>query len=97
MHGTYLRHAGCDESILIVVPEEIPDYKGDIMVVKDNQFERFLAARSNHLPDAPVFAAEFTGRLEYKKRGRGFGYYKRNRTRLILQSVRHGEVTTRKP
>ncbi len=95
MHGTYLKQAGCDESILLVLPEEIPNYKGGVAVVKDAQFERFLDARYNHLPDAPVFSAEFTGQLEYAKRGKGFGYDKNHRTRLILQSVAHGEV--RKP
>jgi hypothetical protein len=97
MHGTYLKQAGCDESVLLVLPEEIPNYKGGITVVKDTQFQHFLDARYNHLPDAPVFSAEFTGQLEYTKRGKGFGYNKNERTRLILQSVWHVERTPQKP
>ena len=75
----------------------LPNYKGGITVVKDAQFEQFLDARYNHLPDAPVFSAEFTGQLEYAKRGKGFGYNKNARTRLILQSVRHGTTAPQKP
>jgi hypothetical protein len=89
MHGTYLKEAGCDESILLVLPAEIPHYKGGISVVQDAQFERFLDARANHRPDATVFFAEFTGKLEYARRGKGFGYYKNQRTRLVLQAVSH--------
>ena len=89
MHGTYLKQPKCNGSILLVLPEEVPNYKGGIKVVKDAQFELFLDARFNHLPNAPVFFAEFVGQLEYAKGGKGFGYNKNHRTRLILQSVKN--------
>lgn len=96
MHGTFLAQAGCDDAMMITLPEEIANYRGGIKVVKDGQFERFLNARYDHSPDAAGFIAEFTGQLEFAARGKGFGYYKNRRTRLILQSVRQVESPAQK-
>jgi hypothetical protein len=86
MHGTYLRQSHCADSILVVLPEEILQYRGSVHTVKDAEFEAFLKARLDHRPDAPVFEATFSGQLEYSARAK-FGYYKRHRTRLVLQAV----------
>ena len=86
MHGTYLRLPECAESILIVLPEEIPHYRGSVHSVKDAEFDLFLRARYNHVPGAPTFEATFSGQLEYSKRAK-FGYYKNGQMRLVLQSV----------
>lgn len=87
MHGTYLSEDGCDQSILVVLPSEIPHYKGAVKVRKDAEMKAFEMARSNYLPDAPRYAAVFVGELEYGKRGKRFGYYKNLRVRLVLRSV----------
>jgi integrase len=79
MHGTYLKQAGCDDSVLLVLPEELPNYRGPVRVAKDAEFEAFLKARYDHRADAPRFIATFSGQLEYSKRGR-FG----NRDDLLL-------------
>jgi hypothetical protein len=92
MHGTYLKEAGCDESVLLILPEQVPNYKGGITVLNNEEFERFLDARYNHLPDAPVFSAEFIGQVGSAKRGRRFGYEHNQWTRVILQSVEHGHT-----
>lgn len=92
MHGTFLKQTGCDSSILLVLPSEIPHYKGGISLIKDAESERFLDARANHLPDAPIFHAQFTGQLEYAGRGKGFGYDKNLPLRLILKSVTHSHT-----
>jgi hypothetical protein len=86
MHGTYLWQSGCADSILVVLPEEIPHYDGSVRLVKDADFDAFLQARSDHRSDAPRFDATFSGQLEYSGRAK-FGYYKNHRTRLILKSV----------
>jgi hypothetical protein len=88
MHGTYLKQEGCDQSLFLVLPDEIPNYKGAIKVVRDAGFEAFEKARFNYQPDAPRYSATFVGELEYAKRGKGFGYNKNHRVRLVLQSVR---------
>jgi len=90
MHGTYLNQAGCDRALLLVLPEEIPNYKGSIKVLRDAEFESFEKARFNYLPEAPTYSAIFVGQLEYAKRGKGFGYDKNQRVRLVLQAVRKG-------
>lgn len=87
MHGTYLRESGCDQSLLLVLPAEIPGYKGRATLVKDTNFDSFEEARFNYLPDAPPFSATFTGQLEYKGRGKGFGYNKNHRVRFVLERV----------
>jgi hypothetical protein len=87
MHGTYLSQDGCDRSLLLVLPEEIPGYKGPVKTVKDQDFSRFLDARNDHRPDAPKFEATFCGNIETAS-GRGeFGYYRNKRLRLVLRSV----------
>ena len=90
IHGTYLKQDDCDQGLLLVLPEEIPNYKGDVKVIKDGEFEAFKKARFNYQPDAPKYSAVFTGVLEQAKRGKGFGYNKNHRVRLILQSVNEG-------
>jgi len=90
MHGTYLNQAGCDRALLLVLPEEIPNYKGSVKVLRDAEFESFEKARYNYLPEAPKYSAVFVGQLEYAKRGKGFGYNKNHRVRLVLQAVRNG-------
>jgi hypothetical protein len=87
MHGTYLHQPGCADSILAVLPEEIPGYRGSVRLVKDSEFDKFLDARFDHRPGAPSFEAVFLGQLEYSPRVR-FGYYKNHRTRFVLQAVR---------
>ena len=96
MHGTYLKQEGCDQGILIVLPEEIANYKGSIRLVKDSEFEVFKKARFNYQPGTPQYSAVFTGMIEYKKDGKGFGYYKNHRVRLIVQSITEG-VTEQLP
>jgi len=87
MHGTYLKQEGCDQSLFLVLPDEIPNYKGAVKVVRDAGFEAFEKARFNYLPDAPRYSATFVGEIEYAKRGKGFGYNKNHRVRLVLQAV----------
>ncbi len=94
MHGTYLNQGGCDKALLLVLPEEIPKYKGNVKVLKDAEFESFEKARFNYQPEAPTYSALFIGELEYAKSGKGFGYNKNHRVRLVLQTVREG-VTDR--
>jgi hypothetical protein len=86
MHGTYLNQSGCTDSLLIVLPEEIPNYRGSVLTVKDTHFDDFQKARFDHRPDALVFSATFSGQLEYAKRGK-FGYYRNHRARLVLRAV----------
>jgi hypothetical protein len=62
MHGTYLNQDGCDRTSLLVLPEEIPNYKGSVKVLKDAEFESFEKARFNYQPDAPKYSAVFVGR-----------------------------------
>lgn len=90
MHGTYLNQGGCDQALLLVLPEEIPKYNGSVKVLKDAEFESFEKARFNYQPEAPRYSAVFIGQLEYARRGKGFGYNKNHRVRLILQAVREG-------
>jgi hypothetical protein len=87
MHGTFLSHPGCEGSLLLVLPEEISKYRGAIRTVKDAAFDSFAAARFEFRPDAAPFEATFSGQVETAKRGRGFGYYRNLRTRLVLGSV----------
>ena len=94
MHGTYLNQGGCNQALLLVLPEEIPKYKGSVQVLKDAEFESFEKARFNYQPEAPRYSAVFIGQLEYARRGKGFGYSKNHRVRLVLQAVREG-VTAR--
>jgi hypothetical protein len=86
MHGTYLKQPGCSDSVFMALPQEIPNYHGSVRPVTDAPFNAFLKARSDFQPDAPTFEATFSGQLEYSRRPR-FGYYKRHRTRFVLQSV----------
>jgi hypothetical protein len=90
MHGTYLKQDNCEQGIMIVLPEEIPHYKGTVVLVKDSEYEFFKQARYNFQSKAPRYSAVFTGILEYRKHGKGFGYYKNHRVRLVLQSVTEG-------
>ena len=62
-------------------PESVP------AIESDSNFKMFERARANFLPDAPKFTASFTGKLEYIKHGKGFGYYGRHRARLIVYRV----------
>ena len=85
MHGTYLSQEGCDD--VLALPTEIPNRKSGPKVERDSNFEAFERARSDYRPDAPKFTASFTGELEYAKHGKGFGYYGRNKTRLVVYRV----------
>jgi hypothetical protein len=87
MHGTYLSQAGCDDVLFMALPAEIPNRKGGPEVERDSSFKAFELARSDYRPDAPRFTASFTGELEYAKHGKGFGYYGRNKTRLVVRKV----------
>lgn len=87
MHGTYLSQDGCDASLLLVLPEEIPRYNGPVRTVKDQDFNRFLDARYDHRPDAPKFEATFCGVIETASGQSGFGYYRNHRLRFVLRSV----------
>jgi hypothetical protein len=87
MHGTYLADHDCVTSLLVVLPEEIPGYRGPVRTVKDDAFSRFLTARYDYRPDAPPFEATFLGIIESAKNGSGFGYYRNQRQRLVLLSV----------
>ena len=87
MHGTYLKQEGCEQSLVLVLPDEIPNYKRAVKPVKDAAFESFEKARFNYQLDAPRYSATFVGEIEYAKRGKGFGYNKSHRVRLVLQAV----------
>lgn len=87
MHGTYLSQAGCDGVLLMALPAEIPNRKGGPEVEQDSSFKAFERARSDYRLDAPKFSASFTSELEYAKHGKGFGYYGRNKTRLVVYKV----------
>jgi hypothetical protein len=95
MHGTYLHQAGCEEVLFMALPTEIPNRKGGPEVEQDSSFKAFERARSDYRPDAPKFTASFTGELEYAKHGKGFGYYGRNKTRLVVYKV--GDVDQQQP
>jgi len=90
MHGTYLKQSGCADSILVVLPEEIPNYRGSVRTLQDAQFNDFVKARFDFRPNAPVFEAAFSGQLEYAKRGVKFGYYRNHRARFVLRAVESG-------
>ncbi len=90
MHGTYVNQDGCDRALLLVLAVEIPNYKGSVKVLRDAEFESFEKARFNYQPEAPKYSAVFVGQLEFAKRGKGFGYDKNHRVRLVLQAVRKG-------
>ena len=90
MHGTYLKQEDCDQGILIVLPDEIPNYKETVKVIKDSEYEIFEKARFNYLPGVPKYSAVFMGMIEYKRSGKGFGYYGNHRVRLVLQSITKG-------
>jgi hypothetical protein len=77
-------------ALLLVLPEEIPNYKGSVKVLRDAEFVSFEKARYNYLPEAPIYSAVFVGQLEYAKRGKGVGYNKNHRVRLVLQAVPNG-------
>jgi hypothetical protein len=88
MHGTYLGQSGCDGVLFIALPSEIA--KGtteEQRVEKDANFKAFERARADFRSDAPNFTATFSGRLEYTKHGKGFGYYGKNKARLVLFKV----------
>jgi hypothetical protein len=87
MHGTYLSDDHCATSLPVVLPEEIPGYRGPVKTVRDAAFDQFLTARYDHRPDAPTFQATFRGIIETAKNGSGFGYYRNHPQRLVLQSV----------
>jgi TonB family protein len=88
IHGTYLREKGCERSLLVVLPDEIPDYRGPIRTVKDPNFDEFARARLYSPARQPSeFFAVFTGQIEFSNRPR-FGYYRNRTSRLVLQSVK---------
>ena len=87
MHGTYLTQNGCGEALLIALPSEIPNDKTRREVERDSNFKAFEQARFDYRPEAPRFTAAFTGKLEYVKHGKGFGYYGRNKARLVVYKV----------
>ena len=88
MHGTYLGQSGCDGELFIALPSEIPNgTTEDQRVEKDANFKAFERVRADFGSDAPSFTATFSGRLEYSKHGRGFGYYGKNKARLVLFKV----------
>jgi len=87
MHGTYLSQGGCDEVLFMALPAEIPNRKGGPEVERDSNFKAFERARSDYRPEAPKFTASFTGELQYAKHGKAFGYYGRNKTRLVVYKV----------
>lgn len=88
MHGSYLGGAGCDGVLFMALPSEIPNGVADEQrVEKDANFKAFESARADFRSDAPSFTATFSGRLEYAKHGKGFGYYGKNKARLILFKV----------
>lgn len=89
--GTYLvKPGGCSKSLLVVLPDEIPNYAGSAKLVRDDVFHRFLDARSDFREDAPSFGATFSGVLECAPEGKGFGTYRNEPCRLVLSSVGHG-------
>jgi hypothetical protein len=55
---------------------------------KTPRFKSFEQARFSYLPEASKYSALFVGQLEYAKRGKGYGYDKNHRVRLVLQAVR---------
>jgi len=88
MHGTYLGQSGCDGVLFIALPSEIPNgTTEDQRVEKDANFKAFERARADIRSDARNFIATFSGRLEYAKHGKGFGYYGKNKARLVLFKV----------
>jgi hypothetical protein len=87
MHGTYLTQAGCTDVLFIALPREIPNRKAGPEIEENSDFKAFERARSDYRPEAPRFTASFTGKLEYAKQGKGFGYYGRNKTRLVVSKV----------
>jgi hypothetical protein len=88
MHGTYLGQSGCDGVLFIALPSEIPNgTTEDQRVEKDANFKAFERARADFRSDAPSFTATFSGRLEYVKHGKGFGYCGKNKARLVLFKV----------
>jgi len=97
MHGTYLSQAGCDEVLFMALRTEIPNRKGGLEVEQDSSFKAFESARSDYRPEAPRFTASFTGELEYAKHGKGFGYYGRNKARLVVHKVADVDQQQPKP
>jgi hypothetical protein len=87
IHGTYLTDHDCASSLLLVLPDEIPGYRGPVKTVKDGAFNQLLTARYDYRPDAPAFEATFRGIIETANNGSGFGYYRNHRQRLVLLSV----------
>src|SRR5262245_43305528 len=57
MQGTHLLQEGCDQALPLILPEEIPYYKGTIKTVKDAHFEAFQKFRSHHKLDTPRYSA----------------------------------------
>lgn len=87
MHGTYLIQEGCSEVLLAVLPTEITNHKTASKLKIDSNFDAFLQARSDHRTESSKLTGSFAGKLEYAKRGKGFGYYGRNNARLIVFKV----------
>jgi hypothetical protein len=87
MHGTYLSQNGCESSLLLVLPDEVPGYRGPVKTITDDGLKRFLDARYDYRPDAPPFEATFRGAIETAPKGSGFGYYHNHRFRFVLRSV----------
>jgi hypothetical protein len=97
MHGAYLGQAGCDDVLFVALPGEIPSRKAGPEAESDSNFKAFERARSDYRPEAPGFTASFTGKLEYAKHGKGFGYCGRNKARLILYKVADVDQPQAKP
>ena len=87
MHGTYLVAAGCAVSLIVVLPEEIPKYRGTVKTIKDGAFDQFMRARYDFRPEREVLEATLKGQVETASPSRGFGYYHKNPARLVLGSV----------
>jgi len=87
MHGTYLTHPGCAGVLLMALPTEISNRRNHPEVETNSDFKEFERARFDYRLEAPKFIASFTGKLEYARHGKGFGYYHRHKARLIVFKV----------
>ena len=91
-HGTWLEQKGCDGALLIVLPQQIPDYTGPVRLIEDAEFERYKMGLGT-VEGAPRFTGVLIGQFEYKRWGRSFG--NEIRRRLVLHAVRDGILTQR--
>ena len=87
MHGTYLTETACDDTLLMALATEVAEQKGTTPLERNAGLTAFQRARVDFRTNAPRFTASFTGILEYAKYGKGFGYYGKNKTRLVVFSV----------